>query len=107
MYFIGCLHLDKQLNLIGKVPIEFGSEFLMKQLIERSPLEKKNNSNKLQTYLFGCIPLINRKSRKNKTYYYLFDIMRIMKIVDYGYKRKYYLFSIFPIWKIKIIYQQP
>lgn len=105
--FFGEVYLDKQLNLIGKVPIEFGSEFLMKQLIERSPLEKKNNSNKLQTYLFGCIPLINRKSRKNKTYYYLFDIMRIMKIVDYGYKRKYYLFSIFPIWKIKIIYQQP
>lgn len=96
------VHLDKQLNLISKVPAEFGSEYLIRQLIERIPLEKKNSPDKLQFYLFGCIPIINRKSRRNKTYYYLFDIMRIMKIVDYGHKRKYYLFSILPIWKIRI-----
>jgi len=101
--------LDKQLNLISKVPAEFGAEYLITQLIERtSPYGVKDVPRKLKFYLFGFIPilLLNRRSRRNKIYYYIFNIIRIMKIVSYNNKRKFYLFGILPVLKTKV-YNKP
>ena len=101
--------LDKQLNLISKVPAEFGAEYLITQLVERtSPYGVKDVPRKLKFYLFGFIPilLLNRRSRRNKIYYYIFNIIRIMKIVSYNNKRKFYLFGILPVLKTKV-YNKP
>lgn len=97
--------LDKQLNLISKVPAEFGAEYLTSQLIDRIlPYGRMDIPHKLKFFLFGFIPILilNRKTKKNKTYYYLFNTIRIMKIVNYNTKRKFYLFGILPILKIKV-----
>lgn len=97
--------LDKQLNLISKVPAEFGAEYLTNQLIEKtSPYGRIDIPHNLKFYLFGAIPalILHRKNRRNKTYYYLFNTIRVMKIVRHDNKRKFYLFGILPILKIKI-----
>lgn len=104
-YFFNETLLDKQLNLISKVPTEFGAEYLTAQLIEKtSPYGRIDIPHKLRFYLFGIIPILtlSRKNRKNKTYFYLFNTIRTMKIVAYNKKRKFFLFSILPILKITI-----
>lgn len=104
-HFFNEMILGKQLNLISKVPAEFGSEYLITKLVERiSPYIINDVPQKQKFYLFGFIPLLllDKKARRNKTYYYLFNIIRIMKIVNYNNKRKFYLFGILPILKTKI-----
>lgn len=104
-HFFNETSLDKQLNLISKVPAEYGSEYLTSQLMERIlPYGKPGTQHRVKYYLFGFIPilLLKRKSRKNKIYYYLFNIIRIMKIASHNKKRKFYLFGILPILKIKV-----
>lgn len=92
--------IEKQLELLCKVPVEFGMEMLFREFVVRSP-SKEELYGKRRFYLFGFIPFWEQQICKNVHLYFLFNIFNIMKIVDFNGKRKYYLFGFLPILKIQ------
>lgn len=92
--------ISKQLDLINKVPAEFGKKDLLFECKIRNLYDEGIYYNK-RIYLLGFIPIIDQKNEgKNRTYL-LFNRFNILKVLDYNGKRKYYLFGGILVLKIK------
>lgn len=92
--------IKKQLELIHKVPAEFGMEQLLREFNVRSP-QGVGAFGRKRIYLFGCIPVLEQRDKGNRRYFLLFNILDILRIVDFNGKRKYYLFGFLLILKVK------
>lgn len=92
--------LDTQLELIYKVPIEFGTEILSREFMIRSPYGENVCSRK-KIYLLGFLPLLELKRSKTEYSYFLFGVLNLMKIIDFNGRRKYYLLGYLLLLKIK------
>lgn len=92
--------VDRQIEIISKVPGQFGSQHLMNNFMERFS-SGKNVYGNFKYYLFGFIPLLEQKSVDNKSVFKVFGLIDILKVVRSGRKRKYFLFGFLPALKIK------
>lgn len=77
--FLKELQINKQIELICKVPREYGQQHLIKDIIKHTQeLNKKSYSKKY--YLLSIFPFLKKKYYKNKIKYYLFNFLPILKI---------------------------
>lgn len=94
------LSREQLLDLIIKVPREYGLEYLIQELIDRTYLNKSVSINK-RYYLLGFIPFIKYEWNNNCKCVKLFNHLILFKIVKYANKVKYLLFGFLPILKMK------
>lgn len=92
--------VKEQLELIHKVPAEFGMENLFREFAVRNPYGEGVYGKK-RLYLFGCIPFLEQRDNGNNRSYLLFNILNLLRIRDFNGKRKFYLFDCILVLKVK------
>ncbi len=98
--FFDELPKNQQLELILKIPLEYGQEYLLREFVARMHVSSEMLSNKWY-YLFGFVPIVNCEYKGNKRYLRLFGILNILTSVEYKRKKKFYLLGVLPVLKVK------
>lgn len=91
---------QQQLELILRIPLEYGLEYLLREFMTRLCSNSEIPGNK-QYYLFGFIPILKCEYQENKKYFRLFNVLNVLKSVEYQKKKKFYLLGVLPILKVK------
>lgn len=98
------LSYEKQIELVSKIPAEFDSRNILREMLLRSTVQKRGKSTiDKKVGVFGALSLWKRKYRARKSHYYLFEKLKICKISNGGRQRKYYLFGFLPVLTVKVV----
>ena len=75
--FIDELSRDQQLELVCKVPREYGQKELIEEIIYRSAVGNRFNK---KYFLFGLLPILRCKQYRNKIKYLLFGFIPLLTV---------------------------
>lgn len=93
---------EEQLELIRKIPDEFGKEYVEREFKIRNPLAGIPTERR-RYYLLGCIPFLEMLYNENVYKYNLFGVLNVLKVTCHNGKWKYYFLGFIPILKVKCI----